>query len=238
LKNTIILVISIIIIVALAGFGLFSAFRDFTNSALEPIQSANEDIRTQVANVLHPTPTIIPDPVTIINAVRPMARLETIQYSVEKVVAAEIGQQFLGDIFGDKLLFIAHGVVIAGIDLSELTADDIEMREGLLSVDLPDPEVFIATLDNDKSYVYDRQTGFLRKSEINLETQARQIAEDEIYKAALTDGILEKANTNAEMFMERMLDDLGFEEVVFKPYEPKPNPIATMEPEVNATPAQ
>ena len=73
---------------------------------------------------------------------------------------------------------------------------------------------------------------------MNLETQARQIAEDEIYEAALTDGILEKANTNAEMFMEHLLDDLGFEKVVFKPYEPKPSPIATMEPEVIATPAQ
>lgn len=238
MKNTIILVISIIIIVGLAGFGLFSAFRDFANSALEPIRSANEDIRTQVANVLHPTPTIIPDPVTIINEVRLMARLETIQYSVEKVVTAEIGQQFLGDLFGDKLLFIAHGVVIAGIDLSELTADDLEMRDGLLTIDLPDPEVFIATLDNDKSYVYDRQTGLLRKSEIDLETQARQIAENEIYQAALADGILEQANANAELFMERLLDDLGFEEVVFIPYEPEPVPVVTAEPGASPVPAQ
>ena len=233
MKKSIILIITVIFIVGLAGFGLFIAFRNFSDSALsalKPIQSANEDLRTQVANILHPTPTIIPDPVTIINEVRPMARLETIQYSVEKVVTAEIGQEFLSDLFGDKLLFIAHGVVIAGIDLSKLAADDLEMRDGLLTIDLPDPEIFIATLDNDKSYVYDRETGFLKKSEINLETQARQIAEDEIYRAAFEDGILEMANTNAELFMEHLLDDLGFEDVIFVPYEPGPIPTATLEP--------
>ena len=35
-----------------------------------------------------------------------------------------------------------------------------------------------------------------------------------------------QANVNAELFMERLLDDLGFEDVVFTPYEPKPNPAA------------
>ena len=238
MKRTIILIILLMAVFGLAGYGLFMAFRNFTDTALEPFRSANEDIRTQVAKVLHPTPTIIPDPVTIINEVRSMARLETIQYTVEKVVTAEIGQEFLGDLFGDRLLFIAHGVVIAGVDLSKLTMEDLELRDGLLIIDLPDVEVFIATLDNDKSYVYDRQTGLLRKSEVDLETQARQIAEDEIYKAALADGILEQANANAELFMERLLNDLGFEVVVFVPYEPKGEMIVTTAPEATAAPAQ
>jgi hypothetical protein len=238
MKRTIILIILLLAVLGLIGYGLFTAFQNFTNIALEPIRSANEDIRTQVAKVLHPTPTIIPDPVTIINEVRSIARLETIQYTVEKVVTAEIGQEFLGDLFGDRLLFIAHGVVIAGVDLSKLTVEDLELRDGLLTIDLPDVEVFIATLDNDKSYVYDRQTGLLRKSEVDLETQARQIAEDEIYKAALADGILGQANANAELFMERLLNDLGFEVVVFVPYEPKEGMIVTTAPEATAAPAQ
>ena len=220
MKKNILITIIALLIIGIAGYGLFQGIKNFTSSALAPIQQANDNLHTQVANVLHPTATIIPDPVTIINEVRPMARLETIQYTVEKVVTAEIGQEFLGDFFGDRLLFIAHGEVIAGIDLSKLSSEDLEMSEGILVLDLPDPEIFIATLDNDKSYVYDRQTGFLRKSDVDLETQARQIAEDAIEKAAIEDGILEHANANAEMFMERLLADLGFEQVIFKAYTP------------------
>lgn len=236
MRNKIIWGLVLLVILGIVAYGLMAAFRGITLAALEPIYSANSDVRTQVARVLNPTPTIIADPVTIINEVRPLARLETIQYTVEKVITAEIGQEFVGELFGDRLLFIAHGIVIAGVDLSKLTRDDLELRDGLLTVDLPDPEVFVATLDNDKSYVYDRQTGLLRQGDMDLETQARQAAEAEIYRAALADGILEQANINAELFMERLLGDLGFDDVVFMPYEYTAAPVSTASPGATAEP--
>ncbi len=61
----------------------------------------------------------------------------------------------------------------------------------MLNVRLPAAEVLVATLDNDKSYVYDRQTGLFTKGDPSLETQARQVAEQEILKAAIGDGILD-----------------------------------------------
>jgi hypothetical protein len=89
------------------------------------------------------------------------------------------------------------------------------MDGDVLRVVLPEAEVFVATLNNDDSYVYDRTTGLFRKSDPELETGARQAAEDEILKAALEDGILEQAQINAEAFMERLLNDLGYAIVVF-----------------------
>src|SRR6185369_6579599 len=86
------------------------------DSALAPFQQSNASLQTQVANLLHPTPTIIPDPVTIISDIHALARLETIQYTVEKVVTCEVGQGNLGFLLGDKLLFVGHGFVIAGLD--------------------------------------------------------------------------------------------------------------------------
>ena len=93
---------------------------------------ASSRISTQVSTILHPTPTIIPDPVTIINEIRPLARLETIQYTVEKVITAEEGQELIAGLFGDRLLLVAHGTVIAGVDLSKLTAENLEFRDGIL----------------------------------------------------------------------------------------------------------
>lgn len=229
MKKNIGIVILILVILLMGGVGMFFAFRELSSEIVDPIREVNSDIHTQVAQVLHPTATIMPDPVTIINEVRVLARLETIQYSVEKIITAETGQEVLGELFGDKLLFIAHGVVIAGVDLSKLSSEDIIISDGLVEIDLPDPEIFIATLDNDKSSVYDRQTGLFRQGDQDLETLARQAAEEEIYESALEDGILQKANNNAELFLERLLDDLGFEDVLFTPYEPveSPTPEAT-----------
>jgi hypothetical protein len=186
------------------------------NAAVSPIQNVNQEISTQVSKLLHPTPTIIPDPVTIIREVQSMARLETIQYTVEKVITAEINQGVFGPLFGDRLLFVARGYVIAGVDLSVMKTEDLRLEDGVLYVNLPDTEVFVATLNNDESYVYDRTTGILRKSDQDLETNARQVAEAEILNAAVEDGILLQAEQNAEVYLERLFNTLGYKEVVFE----------------------
>jgi len=187
-----------------------------TQKMIQPFQESNQKLQTQVAQVLHPTPTIMPDPVTIIREVRSLARLETIHYTVEKVITAEIGQGDLKFLFGDRLLLVAHGYVIAGVDLAKLEDDDLEIKGSTLYVNLPEPEIFVATLENDRSYVYDRDTGLLRREDLTLETLARQAAETEIRKAALEDGIIEQARTNAENYLDRLLRKLGYDEVVFR----------------------
>lgn len=205
------------LLVALVVFSVYmlQLVRQTTDQALSPVMGANAQLRTQVSGFLHPTPTIIPDPVTIINEVRSLARLETIQYSIEKVITAETGQGSFGFLFGDKLLFVAHGTVIAGVDLGQLTSQDLRLDGNVLTVQLPEPEIFVATLDNDKSYVYDRQKGLLNSGVTDLETKARQVAEQEIAEAAISDGILSEAKLNAENYLTRLFKTLGYQEVIF-----------------------
>ena len=142
--------------------------------------------------------------------------METIQYSLEKIITAQIGQNQFKAFFGDKLLFVAHGTVIAGIDLRKISEKDVWVVGDVMHIKLPPAEVFVHTLNNQKSYVYDRETGLLNRGDVNLETTARKAAEDEILKAALEDGILEQADANGQVFMERFLDELGYEKVIFE----------------------
>jgi hypothetical protein len=186
------------------------------NTALSPLQNVNDAMTTQVSQLLNPTPTVIPDPVTIIREVQSLARLETIQYSMEKIITAEVNQGVFGPLFGDRLLFVAHGFVIAGVDLAEISTEDLRLKDGVLYVDLPDAEVFVATLNNEDSYIYDRNTGLFRKSDPDLETAARQVAEQEILKGAIEDGILLQAQQNAEVYLERLFNALGYKQVVFE----------------------
>ena len=184
--------------------------------ATQPVIELQQGVSTEVARLLHPTPTIIPDPVTIVHEVQSLARLETIHYSVEKVITAETRQGPFGFLFGDRLLLVAHGSVIAGVDLAGITESDISIDEnGMVTLQLPAAEVFIATLDNEKTYVYDREVGFLRRGDVELETAARLAAEEAILEAALTDGILEQAQVNADGYLFRLLRSLGFSDVRF-----------------------
>lgn len=210
-----ILVIGILVILVGAAVGVVLAIQRTTQRVVQPVSDLTSGLGTQVAQFLHPTPTILPDPVTIINQVRPLARLETIQYTVEKVITAEVGQNVLPILFGDKLLFVGHGYVTAGIDLSKLRSQDLVFEDGILMFHMPATEIFVATLDNDKSYVYNRETGLLTHGDVNLETAARQAAEDQIRQAALDDGILVQARANAETFLKSLLSELGFSQVSF-----------------------
>ena len=91
---TILLVILLVTLIASVVFILITVNRT-VNAAILPIQSVNNALSTQMSRLMNPTPTVIPDPVTIIREVQSLARLETIQYSVEKVITAEINQGVL-----------------------------------------------------------------------------------------------------------------------------------------------
>jgi hypothetical protein len=213
----------LILIVLLAGvYFIVQTVREMTSQVaqqasapFQQVNEANQALQTQVAQMMNPTPTIIPDPVTYIYDIRALARLETIQYSVEKVITAEQNQGTFDFLFGDRMLFVAHGVVIAGIDMEKIQPGDMALINDVLNVRLPATEIFIATIDNQKSYVYTRETGILTKQNVDLETLARQSAEDEIRKAAIEDGILQQAQTNAEAYLLKFFNALGYKTVIF-----------------------
>jgi len=218
MRNNSLLSILIIGVVLVAAYFIVQTVRESAQAATAPFQQvnqANQALQTQVSNLLNPTPTIIPDPVTYINEVRALARLETIQYSIEKVITGETGGGTFQTLFGDKILFVGHGTVIAGIDMEKLQPEHMRFENGVLTVRLPPAEVFIATLDNEKSYVYDRETGILAKPDVNLETLVRQRAEEEILKAAIEDGILEQAQVNAEAYLFKFFAALGYPNTIF-----------------------
>ena len=112
--NTIILVLILIVLVfvVVGGYVVASTVRQLT----QPLERVERALEEQIEEIVNPTPTILPDPVTIIHQVRSLSRLETASYSVEKVITAESGQGAFAFLFGDRLILVAHGQVIAGDD--------------------------------------------------------------------------------------------------------------------------
>lgn len=211
-------IFQIAILLILVGVGVFlvTSVQNSISNQLLPVREMTDNLSTQISVVLHPTPTILPDPVTIVHEIRSLARLETIKFSLEKIITAETRQGVFEWLVGDRLIFVAHGEIIAGIDLGKLEPEGLEVRGEILYVQLPEAEIFVVAIDNEKSYIYDRETGLLTHGEVNLESEARRAAEIEIEKSALEDGILELAAQNAESYLDRLFRDLGFPEVIFE----------------------
>ena len=154
---------------------------------------------------------------TVVNRIQQLQRLETVVYTMDKIVSGEKDNPYLPDfLVGDRVLMLVHGEVVAGIDFARLGASDITIEGKTVRLRLPSPQILITRVDEGRTRVYSRQTGWLVKVDPNLETQVRQEAEHELLDAALQDGILNTAKQNARSTLTSMLTGLGFEKVEFQ----------------------
>lgn len=153
----------------------------------------------------------------VVVAVRNLARLETVEYHMERVVAVQDRQSRL---FGmvqadDSILLIAVGDVTAGVDLSALQPQDVvvDPEAGTAVLILPAPEIFSAHLDDERTHVYSRNTDLLARPVAEIESRARRNAVVGIRDAALSAGILGQARSNAASTMSALLNSFGYTDV-------------------------
>lgn len=153
----------------------------------------------------------------LVTQVRELNRLETASMRVLHVGTITQSYKFVPDAMaGDELTFLATGDVIAGIDLSQLKPDDAwRSPDGAINLRLPPAQILVSRVDNKESRVLTRKTGVLRRADIDLETRARQHAEENIRAEALKKGILTLASQNAEKKLADFMHTLGFEKVRF-----------------------
>ena len=151
---------------------------------------------------------------TVVNKIQQLQRLETVVYTMDKVVSGEKENAVLPDfLVGDRLLMIVHGDVVAGVDFGGLKSGDVAVAGKNVHLRLPPAQVFATRLDNARTRVYSRQTGLLVPVDPNLETQVRQEGERQLLQAALQNGVLKTANQNARATLTSLLQGLGFERV-------------------------
>src|SRR6202012_3696416 len=126
---------------------------------------------------------------TVVDRIQRLQRLETVVYTMDKIVTGSKENAILPDFLaGDRLLMLVHGEVVAGIDFSDLKPADVRVDGKAVHLRLPAPQIFSTRLDSAKTRVYSRQTGLLVPTDPNLETQVRQEAERQLQQAALAGG--------------------------------------------------
>ena len=154
----------------------------------------------------------------VIERIQRLNRLETVKYSLDTVVEGDESNPILPDaLAGDKLLMIVHGSTVAGVDLSQLKPESVQITETPngrdIRLTLPPSQIFQTTVDEQKTRVYSRDTGIFVSADPNLESMTRAKAQAELQQAALSDGILDAAAKNAQVAVTALLQGLGFSRV-------------------------
>ena len=198
----------LIVILPLAGLLIFSAI------VLHRANSGPGLISRIYSAVTGRTLSLDISQPTVVDRIQRLSRLETVVYSMDKIVSGSKENPVLPDFLaGDRLLMLVHGEVVAGIDFETLKPDDVRISGSEIHIHLPVAQVFSTRLDSQKTRVYSRQTGLLVPTDPNLETQVRQESERQLEQSALADGILHTAQQNAASTVTSLLQGLGFEKI-------------------------
>jgi hypothetical protein len=153
------------------------------------------------------------DQPTVVRQIQQLQRLETVSYTMDKIISGEHANAYLPKFLaGDRLLLVVHGEVVAGINLAGLQPGDVLIQGQKVTIHLPTAEVFSTRIDNSKTRVYSRDTGLFSSPDPNLESEVREEAERQLKLAALQDGILKTAGDNARSTITGMLKGFGFHE--------------------------
>ena len=184
-----------------------------------PAQSAvtpTTEPPTQTPIILVATPTAaVIDRGGVISQIKSTLRQETEIFVGERIVeASRLDGSWKDTLYGERILLIASGKTIAGVDLQKIREEDIIISSDGLSItlNLPATEILVNTLDNQRTHRYSTQRGWLADNP-DLETEARRQGEVEILQAACEVGIMERSANSIKTGMTGFLRMLKFEHV-------------------------
>jgi len=163
--------------------------------------------------------TVVRPTGTVLMSVRDLARLETNELHMEKVIDLADKQSRLFGLIdtSDAILLVAAGDVTIGVDLTKLGDDDVvvDRESSSARLTLPAPEVLSVRLDEEHTYVYKRSTSLLADRNEHLESKARQEAVRSIEEAARDSAVMEKARKQAERQLGDLLKKFGITRTTF-----------------------
>lgn len=163
---------------------------------------------------------------TVIQQIQSLSELVTVKYVMQKAViytnapTTTLGQMAarLPGFEEDQITLLAQGVAKAGVDLSRLKPEDVQIAERKITLRLPPVFITDVYVDENRTQVLDRKTGLFRSFDATLEKQARQHAWLEMNRAARQGGIEREANDRAREQLSTFLKALGFSEVEVIPH--------------------
>jgi hypothetical protein len=146
-------------------------------------------------------------------ALKQMSDLATAQYVVTKIIKANDNKTWykLGD---RKILISCKATLIAGIDLSAITADNVHITDKDIDLQLPHAKLISLNIkpeDVQKEYEAEDilRDPFTSEERNNLAIQA----ETQIKNSVPSLGILEAGEKNATLFITNFLTRLGYQKV-------------------------
>jgi hypothetical protein len=146
----------------------------------------------------------------ILERVQALSLLTTTRYNYSLTITSQRDMPgILAALYGESLLFVAVGHVVAGVDLSQLTVRDVVEGDGVITIMLPPAALQDCFLNDQESYVVRRDTGIFANPSPDLDNSARRYAVEQLRTAALENGIIANAEAQARLVVTELVETLA-----------------------------
>jgi hypothetical protein len=178
---------------------------------------AVEDALGGIANFVHGETVTRNVTVPIVERIQNLKELKTVRYNFSNIVQSEVEMPtLLESLYGDNIVMVAVGHIEAGIDLAQLTPEDLTVNENTLTITLPAPHILTCYIDEQQSEVVERNQGVFSSTGVELDNAVRRFALEQFLDMALEDGILLDAATEGALTVRQLVefglgDDSGVE---------------------------
>jgi hypothetical protein len=152
----------------------------------------------------------VPEQKKEILGLKEMNELATAEYTITKVVKANDNKTWFK--VGDrKILLSCTGSIKAGIDLSAIKEENINISDKEIAIQLPPAKIISLSIPPEKITLEYEKVGFWRDKFSNAEQNELLVqAEAQIRAVADSIGVLKSAESNAKAFIIGFLERLGY----------------------------
>lgn len=163
----------------------------------------------------------------VLERVQTMSQLTNVRYNYSSLVTSEREMPgVLATLYGERQIMVAIGHVNAGIDMGEITEEDVRIDGDTLYITLPPPSLHDCFLNEQASYVMSRDSGVFARNAPDLDTAARQFALQQFRDMALEAGILDEVQVEAQTLLQGFADLVtadNIRDVRIETTDPAPN---------------
>jgi hypothetical protein len=152
-----------------------------------------------------------------LSKIKSSSKLTTTEAQLTKMIFASQEKKFLGFIRLNEAEFAARtkATITAGVDLSKITDKDIDIKGKRISVRLPAVQVTdfsypFSSYEIDYTITHD---AFANSIDIEKHEELYRKAELQIRDILPLTGLRETTENNTKILLEKILNDLGYEEV-------------------------
>lgn len=168
----------------------------------------------------------------LLQEIEKLGKLELVKYNYKEVVEMEnvakryldLGYFYIPGGQDQKAILIAQGEAVACIDLQKIKAEDIEIRQDTVIVNLPQPEICYYKVNLENSKFYDLKTSSDQKKAGEFVDEVYAKAEAQIKKSALQSGILKDAKSMSNSVLKPFLENITGATVILR-FSEKPDAI-------------